>query len=653
MKTMKKIMLLSLLATILLVLSSGACLARPAKGQIAPDFTLVDTDGKSFKLSKHEKGHPLTVLYFFDAASRPSQEGLFSLDRLLKKYQELDLLVLGITTSDKKAALSFAAKVNPKFPVLLDTAKVSEKYGAKGILPTVCILGPQGKVINFIQGGGKTAEIMLTRLAQRTLQRRQSEMAVAISVEAEKVNPKNPEVKVIQGYAALQEGKIAAAEKTFKQLSKQPGKGEILGKEGLSGVYAQKGETQKALALVAEVEMKAPERGYVNKVKGDILYRQNDKVGAKKEFELAVNKKDSEPFQQAVAYNKLGRINASNGDYQQAQTFYDKAIEIDPYYVEATSNKGVAFEKEGKWQKALDSYQEATTLNENDAFSKVLAKKAAEALARQNDNERKKRIDSLVEKLVDRYNKRELALTQETDEWTSRPMVMSFIDFQEKGGLSERDGLSLVLTAQLADLLNSSGRVKVVERAVIDQLLAELNLGSSELSDPDTALRLGRVLAAKLVATGSLFNMPSSTLLSMRFVDTETTAIAKVFTQEIATNTALDQELYQLNRKILKTIIAKYPLRGFVINSKADQVVVNLGSNQGVVVGTAFSVIEEKEAIEYKGKILQGGTETVGQLEVTQVQPDFSYARIVKHTRSFKQDDKIQEVTTNSITVKE
>ena len=653
MKTMNKIILLSLLATISLVLSSGVCLARPAKGQLAPDFSLADTNGKTLQFSVLQKDHPLTVLYFFDAASRPSQEGLFSLDRLLKKYQELDLLVWGITTSNKKQALAFTAKVNPKFPVLLDTAKVSEKYGAKGILPTVCIVGPQGKVINFIQGGGKTAEIMLTRLAQRTLQRRQADMAVAITAEVEKTNPENQEVQAIKGYAALQSGRVDAAEKTFKSMASKSGKAEILGKEGLSGVYAHKGETKKALALVAEVEKKAPARGYVHKIKGDILYRQNKPAAAQKEFEVAVTKPETEPYQQAVAFNQLGRIKATGGNYQEARTFYDKAIEIDPYYVEATSNKGVTFEKEGKWQKALDSYQDAKALNKNDAFANVLAKKAAEALARQNDNERKKRIDTLVEKLVDRFNKRESALTQETDEWTSRPMVLSFVDFQEKGGLSERDGLSLVLTAQLADLLNSSGRVKVVERAVIDQLLAELNLGSSELSDPDTALRLGRVLAAKLVATGSLYNMPSSTLLSMRFVDTETTAIAKVFTQEIATNATLDQELYQLNRKILKTIIAKYPLRGFVINSKEDQVMVNLGSNQGVVIGTAFSVIEEKEAIEYKGKILQGGTETVGQLEVTQVQPDFSYARIVKHTRSFKQDDKVQEVTTNLITVKE
>jgi len=651
MKIIGKIIYPTLLAIFLVVSGSSLSMARPAKGQLAPDFSLVTTTGENLTLSQQQKGHPLTVLFFFDATSRPSQEGLFSLDRLLKKYHQLDLLVWGVTTSARKEALSFVANVKPNFPVFLDTADVSEKYGAKGILPTVCLIGPQGKVINFIQGGGKTAEIMLTRLAQRTLQRKQADMAVAISEEVEKTNPKNQEIQAVKGYAALQNGELEKAEVTFKKMSGQSGKVKILGKEGLSSVYAQRGETTKALDLIEEVEKNAPERGHAHVVKGNILYSQNKKEEAQREFELAVEKKEAEPYQQAVAFNQLGRVNADKGNYQKARDLYDKAIEIDPYYVEATSNKGVSFEKEGQWQKALDSYEDAVSLNKNDVFAHVLAKKAAEMIAQQKDTENKKRIDKLVGELVDRFNKKKTIFPQRGDEWTSSPLILSFVDFQEKGGLSERDGFSLVLTSQLADLLNSSGRVQVVERVILDQLLAELNLGSSDLADPDTALRLGRVLAAKLIATGSLFTLPGTTLLSMRFIDTETTGIAKVFTREMKSTGSLDQELYQLNREILKTVISKYPLRGFVVNTMTDQVMLNIGSDQGVVVGTNFDVIVDQKPIKYKGKILQGGTETVGQIEVVKVQKDLSYAKIVHQARALSRDDKVIEVAKASVSV--
>jgi len=217
------------------------------------------------------------------------------------------------------------------------------------------------------------------------------------------------------------------------------------------------------------------------------------------------------------------------------------------------------------------------------------------------------------------------------------------VDFQEKGVLTERDGIATVMTLQLTDYLNQSKRVQVVERALMDKLIEELNLGSSELADPQTALRLGRVLAAKLIGTGSLLNLPNGTSLTMRLIDTETTSIPMVLNRDLAPQLGSDNDLYQLNREILKTVIAKYPLRGFVVKLAGDRVLLNLGANQGVVAGTKFEVLDEGQAIEYKGRKLQGSTRPVGQLEVVDVQPDLSYARILSKERTLKADDKVQE----------
>lgn len=223
-------------------------------------------------------------------------------------------------------------------------------------------------------------------------------------------------------------------------------------------------------------------------------------------------------------------------------------------------------------------------------------------------------------------------------------MIISFIDFQDKGGLSERDGLSMVLTTQLGDLLNQSGRVQIVERVVIDRLLEELNLGSSELADPETALKLGKVLAAKLVGTGTLLHLPDSTLLSMRMIDTETTAIPKVLTKKLAPGSAdLESEIHTLNRDILKTIIEKYPLHGYIIQSAGDQGTINLGSRQGVVMGTKFDVIEEGKLVEYKGRTLRGLPKAFAKIEVVAVEPDMCSVRVLQKDRPLAQDDKIQE----------
>jgi tetratricopeptide (TPR) repeat protein len=632
-----------LILGIVLVMGSGH--AELATGDPAPPFSLADAGGKVYDLAAM-RDRPLIILFYFDVDSRPSQEGLLSLNQLARQHEEADLTVWAITLSPKEKTTQFAAKSRLTFPVLLDTGRVSDLYGARVVLPTVCVIGPDLKVLDHIQGGGKTAELMLTRLAERELQRRQMALARALSDEAIKKNPDDLKARTVKGYAALKAGKVKEAEETFTRLAQQGGKSGEVGKEGLAAVYAKKGQQQRALQLVEEVERVAPERSYPHVIKGDILYARGKTQEAEGEYQKAVQKGDAEVYLKPVGYNQLGRMYAGAGKYDKARELFDQAVAIDPYYVEGTTNKGRTFEKEGKWEKALECYRQAMTWDRTDTFAAALAKNAQEMLAIQRDGERKKRMDRLIKELAERFRSQKKAPeTKAEDTWTSRPMVLTFVDFQEKGGLSERDGFITVLTTQLTDQLNASGRLQVVERVLVERLLEELNLGSSELADPETALKLGKVLAAKLIGTGVLFYLPDSTLLSLRLIDTETSTIPLVQNKPLASSGAVEKALFELDREILKTVISKYPLRGFVVKIVGDQVMINLGARQGVVMGTRFEALEEQQRVTYKGKVLQGGHRAFAEFEVVEVEPDFSYAKVVKQERGPKTDDKVQEKT--------
>jgi tetratricopeptide (TPR) repeat protein len=336
---------------------------------------------------------------------------------------------------------------------------------------------------------------------------------------------------------------------------------------------------------------------------------------------------------------------------RKARELYDQAVDIDPYYIEAMSNKGITYEKQGEWDKALEAYRQALILDKKDTFAAVLANKAQQMLALQKNTAEKKRIDKLVKELAARYRSQKKFWHRAEDTWTSRPMILSFVDFQERGGLAERDGFSTVITTRLADQLNASGRLQVVERIIIERLLEELNLGSSDLADPETALKLGKVLAAKVIGTGSLYYLPDRTLLSLRLIDTETSAIPKVVTKQLGSGASLKKELNQLNREILKTIILKYPLQGYVVQATEDQVMINLGSEQGVVLGTKFEVLEEQKPIKYKGKLLRSSPKSFAQIEVVRVEPDLCYARILKQERPLKSDDKVREKIKDILTL--
>jgi tetratricopeptide (TPR) repeat protein len=643
MTRIRRFHLLKAMAILLLVLSGPqGAQAKPSSGQAAPSFALKDHQGQTHDITSL-KNRPLIVLYFFDAESKSSQEGLVSLAQLTGRFKESGATVWAVTLSPQEKTSAFAKQSGISVPVLLDKGNVSDLYDAQSILPTICILGPELKVLDFIQGGGKSTEMTLVRVAERELQRKETRIAMAIGEEVAKTNPQNMEAKAVEGHAALRGGEVDKAGQIFQEMTKKGGQGEVLGKEGLAAVHARKGEGDKAMKLAAEVEQKAPGRKFPNVVKGDVLAAQNKTVEAQSEYQKAVNKKEAAPYQQAKGYNQLGRLYAKKGDNEGARKLFDEAVAIDPYYIEGTTNKGLTYERQGKWDKALESYRQTLSLEKADVYASTLARNAQQMLDAQKDVKRRERIDKLVKELAERYRSQKGASGKEDDTWTSRPMVLTFLDMQEKGGLPERDGLASVLALQLSDLLNTSNRVKVVERVMLERLIDELNLGSSELADPETALKLGRVLAAKLIGTGSLLYMPGTTMLSMRLIDTETTSIPLVVNRDVGSQVSLEQDLSQLHREILKTIVAKYPLRGFVAKIQGDRILLNIGAKQGVVMGAKFDVLQEGESIEYKGKKLQSSAKPVGQLEVVQVEPDLCFARALTKDRPMKVDDKVQE----------
>ena len=630
------------LATLIMAVAAVPVLAQLTPGQDPPAFKLTGLDGKSYELAKL-KDRPMAVLYFFEVDSKPSQEGLISLDRLVKKYSRANMQGWGITRSAKEKVSDFASGNLIEIPILFDASDVSDRYHARAILPTVCILGPGQKVLDYLQGGGASTQAMLVRLAERNLQRKEFAVAKAISDDISKKDSGNLPAKVVKGYASLKEGDLPKAKAVFQEIAQAPGQGSIIGKEGLAEVYAREGQGDKALELVQQVEQQAPDRGYVHVIKGNILYAKDQKAAAELEYRRATQKKTASPNQKAEALNQLGRLQASAGKIKAARELYDQAVEIDPYYIEATSNKGITYEKEGRFDQALNSYRQVLALDNKDAYAAILARQAQERLSLQQDVERKKRLDSLVKELAERFRTQQKSASKSEDAWTSRPMILSFLDFSEKGGLPERDGFATVLTANLAEQLNASGRVKVVERVLVERLLEELNLGSSELADPNTALNLGKILAAKIIGTGSLLYLPAANLVNLRLIDTETSVISKVLSRQIKPGASLEKDLFELNREILKTIIKSYPLQGYVVRIVDGKAIINLGSKQGVVLGTTFDVLQEQEPVTYKGKALQAAPKAVALLKVTQVEPDLCYAQMISREIEVRQDDKVRE----------
>lgn len=617
--------------------------AQPHVGQAAPLFLLKNPSGQGYELASM-KDQPMVIIYFFDVDSHSSIEGLLHLDSLAKKYKDADLVVWGITLSGRSKVKGFLSRTQLSFPVLLDGGKISDIYAARMILPTVCIIGPDLKLLDYFQGGGKNTEKMLVALAERKLQNRQAELAKAISTQVTKKNPKNVRAKTVTGYAELKEGNLKAAEKTFYEISRDKGRGEILGKEGLSQVYAQKGQPERALKLTKEVEAKAGQRAQSHVVKGDLLYSRNKTKAAEAEYRKAIGKSGGPSTHRAVAYNQLGRIYAMKGDYIKSRDMYDKAVALDPYYIEATSNKGMVYERQGEWDRALESYRRAQAIDRNDPFAEALAENAKKMLLLNKDPDQRKKLEQQIDTYVRRYKEGTASrFVNPEDPWTTGPMTLTLIEPSESGGLSKRDGFGRVLGIYLASHLNASGRVKVIEPVIMERVLKKLGLKRKDLNKADVALRLANAFNARLIGKGTLYHLFDGTLLNLKLIEAEKPDVSHTVQRQFASSVTLRKDLHWLNREILTAVMTQYPLKAFVVEVTGNQILLNLGADQGVVPGALFDVVEVKPPVNFKGKLFQPEPAVMATVEVVRTDPDFCYAHIKEQRRPIKAEDKLRE----------
>jgi len=101
----------------------------PEIGQLAPDFSLKDQDGKLHSLDDYE-GKKL-VIYFFPKAFTPgwTRQACGFRDES-ENYKELGIVVLGISFDSKKSLKGFKDKYRIPFNFLSDNSKkVGRKYG--------------------------------------------------------------------------------------------------------------------------------------------------------------------------------------------------------------------------------------------------------------------------------------------------------------------------------------------------------------------------------------------------------------------------------------------------------------------------------------------------------------------------------------------
>ena len=121
-------------------------------GSIAPDFALIDLQGKRHQLSDYRgKG---VFVNFWGTWCKPCEKEMPFMNTLYPEYKKKGVEILAVDVGETKVAVkTFVERHNLKFPIVID--KQNEVVDAYGVdpLPATYLIDKNGKVKKIFIGG--------------------------------------------------------------------------------------------------------------------------------------------------------------------------------------------------------------------------------------------------------------------------------------------------------------------------------------------------------------------------------------------------------------------------------------------------------------------------------------------------------------------
>lgn len=349
--------------------------------------------------------------------------------------------------------------------------------------------------------------------------------------------------------------------------------------------YYLSGEYEKSNQLCRVLQRDAPQRPMSAVILGNISLSRGKLEDARRFFNLAIEtSKDSERTK-SEALMGLGRLASIGSRTEAALDYYHQAAGIDPGNARAASSQAVLLERQGNYKDALRLYSLASSLAPEDISLKVAVSQMRERLALQEDDARQARIDRLIEDI--------LAASRASDpgasaqEWSSKPLTVWLLDF-ETSGFDTQEGSERLIHGLVSKSIVENARVQLVERAVWEQLLSELKIGTSPLVNRDTALAVGRLAAARILLSGRLLFLQGQLRATVRIIECETGLVLASIVEEF-NQTAPPRVVAEiLSSRILDEVERNYPLRARIAAILNSAAVIDIGKKVGARPGMLF-----------------------------------------------------------------
>lgn len=204
---------------------------------------------------------------------------------------------------------------------------------------------------------------------------------------------------------------------------------------------------------------------------------------------------------------------------------------------------------------------------------------------------------------------------------------IAVLDFEVVGDKVENSSIGTMVAEWFITSIVKTGRFDVVERALIEKIIEEQKLSATGLIDENSATKIGKILGVKAIVTGSVLNLKDRVEVNSRLINVENGSI--IAAESISSEGERDTRL--IVEKLTVKIINNFPLTGYIVKKSPKTVIIDLGSDSGLAIGTEFTVYKEGEIIKHPktGEILNIAQVVTGRILIQKIDSNTAEGEII------------------------
>jgi len=264
---------------------------------------------------------------------------------------------------------------------------------------------------------------------------------------------------------------------------------------------------------------------------------------------------------------------------------------------------------------ATNAAQRLVALTFGSSVDDRLGQAVSAYLDRERHSEARRELGELIDRIEERKAKEKAGVEAAMD--SARPRIMACLGPEVRQQGTEAESLALLYRICLRAELEGLGRVQIIEREALEQVLQEMNLGASDLADARARTAVGKLLPAGILLLGDILPTGKGETVYVRLVDTETSRILASFSGKRAADEDVAEVCAELASKIVAAAVKLNPLAARATHIEGNSLTAGIGRFHGAAEDMQFELVrraalERKFTPEHKDQVV--GTAQLAEL---------------------------------------